>query len=110
MVQRVVPPFSPLSLRHESLEAWGLLVLPIMEAILGFFSRQDEDLPDACHHQSGGSVMFWKAPLVYSTRRFMPGEIAGSDGDSIMRIHIFYLTLVFEGALRTSASCYHHVA
>jgi hypothetical protein len=30
----------------------------IMEVVLGFFSRQDEDLPVACPHRSGGSVMF----------------------------------------------------
>jgi hypothetical protein len=31
-----------------------------MEAVLGFFSRQEEDLPDACSHRSGGSAMFRK--------------------------------------------------
>jgi hypothetical protein len=40
---------------------WGLLVSQIIEVVLGFFSRQDEDLSVACPHRYGGSVVSWKA-------------------------------------------------
>jgi hypothetical protein len=53
--------------------AWGLLVSQVMEAVLGFFSQQDEDLLDACPHRYGGSVVFRSVPPMYSTGRFMPG-------------------------------------
>jgi hypothetical protein len=63
-----------------------------MEAVLGFLSRQDEDLPDASPHQSGGSVGFQKAPSMYSTGRFMPGD-CWLRWDSVVHTHGFYLAV-----------------
>jgi hypothetical protein len=47
--------------------------------VLGFLSRQDEDLPDACPPCSGQSVEFRKAPSANSLGRSCL-EIAGSNG------------------------------
>jgi hypothetical protein len=66
-----------------------------MEAFLGFFSHQEEDLSDARPQQFGGRVIFRKAPPMYSTGRFMPGDCR-LRWDSVVRTHIFYLTVWFQ--------------
>jgi hypothetical protein len=66
----------------------GLLVLRIIEAVLEFFSRQEEDLSDAYPYRFGGSVMFRKDLPVYSTGRFMPGDCL-LGWDSVMCTHVF---------------------
>jgi hypothetical protein len=68
--------------RSGESDVWGLLFLRILEAVLGFFSRQDEDQSDACLHRSGGSVMFWKAPSVGASCL----EIADSNGIFFLRV------------------------
>jgi hypothetical protein len=53
-------------------------VSQVMEAVLGFFSQQDEDLLDACPYRSGGSVVFRSVPPMYSTGASCL-EFTGSD-------------------------------
>jgi hypothetical protein len=76
-----------------------------MEVVLGFFSRKDGDLNDACPLWYGWSVEFqrlcWRTPLFASCL-----EIAGSY--SVMVIHVFSDHLVSEEALRSSIVCFHH--
>jgi hypothetical protein len=58
-----------------------------MEAVIGFFSCQNEDLSDACPIDLV-RVVFQKAPPEYSIRRFMPRDCQ-LGWDSVMHIHIF---------------------
>jgi hypothetical protein len=110
MVQCVVLPFPPLLFWPNRLSARGLLVLGIMEAVLGFFSRQDEYMSNVCLHQYGGSIVFRKAPSGYSTRRFLPRDWR-LRWDLVVRTHVFYLTVWFKREhCESSPSFYHHVA
>ena len=61
-----------------------------MAVVLGSYSRRDEDLPDACFHRSGWTVVFRKAPLANST--VMPGD-CWIGWYSIVRTRVFSLTV-----------------
>jgi hypothetical protein len=58
------------SLPWSKLAAWGLLVLRIRCWSYGSNSRQDDDLPEACPHRFGWSVVFQKAPPVNSLGQY----------------------------------------
>jgi hypothetical protein len=74
---------------------------------MGSSSRQDEDLPEALLHGSGRSGVFRKAPPANSTGQSCL-EIAGSDGIRSGAPMFLSDRLVSEGALRSSADCFHH--
>jgi hypothetical protein len=69
--------------------------MQIREDVLGFFSRQDEHLPDAYPHQSSGSLVFQNALTLYSTGHFMPGD-CWIRWDSVVHTHVFYLVVWFQ--------------
>jgi hypothetical protein len=64
-----------------------------MEVVLGFFSRQDEDLSVAYPHRSGGSVMFQKASPVKFNARY--DEDCWIGWYSFVRYHVF-VTVWFQ--------------
>jgi hypothetical protein len=87
---------------------WGLLVRHEWRRwSYGSSSCQDEDLPEALLHGSGRSGVFRKAPPANSTGRSCP-EIAGSDEIRSGAPTFLFDRLVSEGALRSSADCFHH--
>jgi hypothetical protein len=87
---------------------WGPLVRhELRRWSYGSSSSQDEDLLEALLHGSGRSDVFRKAPSVNSVGRSCL-EIAGSDGIRSGAAMFLSDRLVSEGALQSSAGCYHH--
>ena len=66
-----------------------------MVVVLGFFSRQDDDLSDDYPHRSGWTVVFRKAPPTNSIGRLMPGD-CWIGWYSIVRTRVFSLTVWFQ--------------
>jgi hypothetical protein len=84
------------------------VAISLKEVVLWFLLAQDDDLSKALLHGSGRSDVFRKAPPANSGGRSCL-EIAGLD--EIRSGAPIFLSdrLVSEGALRSSAGCYHHV-
>jgi hypothetical protein len=58
---------------HRPFMVWGLRVLRIKAAVLGFFLCQDGGLLEACHHRSGQGDLFRKVPPMISIGHLMHG-------------------------------------
>jgi hypothetical protein len=109
LVQHVVLPFPPLSSWHEWLVAWGLLVLRIME--WSYDSSRTKmkirrmPIPIDLVGVSCSRNLHRCTPLGASCLRLRSQMRFGN-------AHPYFLSnrLISEGALWSSASCYHHVA
>jgi predicted NUDIX family NTP pyrophosphohydrolase len=74
--------------------AWGPAVPAFMVVVLGFFFREDEDVPDVDLSSSSRSNEFRKAPTTNGTLRLLPG-VHMIGWHSVARTHAFILTVWF---------------
>jgi hypothetical protein len=62
-----------------------------------FKSRKDDELPDACLHRPGWSVVFRKTPPMNSIGPFMSGD-CWIGGDSIVHTRVLLWPFGFRGS------------
>jgi predicted NUDIX family NTP pyrophosphohydrolase len=75
--------------------AWRPAVPGFMVVVLGFFFREDEDVPDADLSSSSRSDEFRKAPTANGTVHLLPG-VPRFGWYSVARIHAFIPTVWFR--------------